>query len=175
MTLRLSSPHGTRNRRRAGRFHPTSTSPRRGAVAVEFAVVAPILVSVVFGMIELGRAFEMQNLLQTAAREGARFASMDRDGLLGPNESANDKLADDVKNFLASNGIPKEDIDVAVKDHENPDQDFDIDDPANELRLFEVQVSVNWSSMSLTPVNGADDHPLIGKVVFRNGQATISN
>lgn len=137
--------------------------------------MAPILVAIVFGMIELGRAFEMQNLLETAAREGARFACMDRDGFLEPNESANDKLVNDVKNFLASNGISKQDIDVAVKDHENPDQDFDLDDPANELRLFEVQVAVNWSSVSLTPVDGADDHPLVGKVVFRNGQATISN
>ena len=80
---------------------------RRGVVAVEFAIVAPILVAIVFGMIELGRAFEMQNLLDVAAREGARFASMDRDGMLDPGESANDKLVDDVKNFLASNGIPQ--------------------------------------------------------------------
>ena len=40
--------------------------------------------AIVFGMIELGRAFEMQNLLDVAAREGARFASMDREGMLAP-------------------------------------------------------------------------------------------
>ena len=91
--------------------------------------MAPILVAVVFGLIELGRAFEMQNLLDVAAREGARFASMDRDGMLEPGESANDKLIDDVKNFLASNGIAKDDITVEVKDFENPEQDFDLDDP----------------------------------------------
>ena len=78
---------------------------RRGVVAVEFAIVAPILVAIVFGLIELGRAFEMQNLLEVAAREGARFASMDRDGLLDPGESATDKLIEDVKTFLDSNGI----------------------------------------------------------------------
>jgi hypothetical protein len=125
---------------------------RQGAVAVEFAIVAPILLSLVFGMIELGRAFETQNLLEVAAREGARFASMDRDGMLEPDESATDKLIEDVKNFLASNGIPRDDISVGVKDFENPEEDFDLDDPENDLRLFEVQISVDWSSVSLTPV-----------------------
>ena len=64
-----------------------NANDRRGVVAVEFAIVAPILVAIVFGMIELGRAFEMQNLLDVAAREGARFASMDRDGMLAPGET----------------------------------------------------------------------------------------
>jgi hypothetical protein len=148
---------------------------RQGAVAVEFAVVAPILVALVFGMIEAGRAFEMQNLLEVAAREGARFASMDRDGLLEPDESANDKLVEDVKNFLASNGVPKDDIEVNVRDFENPETEFDLDDPDNDLKLFEVSISVDWSSVSLTPVNAGSDHPLTARVVFRNGRATISD
>ena len=147
---------------------------RRGAVAVEFAVVAPILVAVLFGLIGLGRAFEMQNLLEVAAREGARFASMDRDGMLDPNEDATQKLKDDVKNFLASNGIDRDDITVDVKDHQNPTTDFDIDDPANDLKLFEVRISVDWSEVSLTPVSAGSDHPLTAMVVFRNGRATIS-
>jgi hypothetical protein len=148
---------------------------RRGAVAVEFAVVAPILVAVMFGLIELGRAFEMQNLLEVAAREGARFASMDRDGMLDPGESATDKLIEDVKNFLASNDVPKDDITVEVKDFEDPDQDFDLDDPANDLKLFEVCISVDWSDVSLTPVSTGGDHTLTASVVFRNGRATISD
>jgi hypothetical protein len=147
---------------------------RRGAVAVEFAIVAPILLAIVLGMIEMGRAFEMQNLLEVAAREGARFASMDRDGMLEPDESANDKLIEDVKTFLATNGIPHDDITVEIKDHENPENNFDLDDPENDLKLFEVRVTVDWSSMSLTPVAAGDDHPMTAVVVFRNGRATIS-
>jgi hypothetical protein len=153
----------------------SASSRRRGAVAVEFAIVAPVLMAIVFGMIELGRTFEMQNVLEVAAREGARFACMDRDGMLEPGDDANQKLIDDVKNFLASNGIPRDDITVEIKDHENPDEDFDIDDPANDLRLFEVRITVDWSNVSLMPVAEGDDHPLIAKVVFRNGRATISN
>jgi hypothetical protein len=159
----------------SARSSPAAAGNRKGAVAVEFAIVAPILVAIVLGMIELGRAFEMQNLLEVAAREGARFASMDRDGMLDPGESANDKLIEDVKNFLASNGIPRDDINVTVKDFENPEDDFDLDDPDNDLRLFEVKIEVDWSSMSATPVSPSDDHPLSARVVFRNGRATISD
>ena len=148
---------------------------RQGAVAVEFAIVAPILVACVFGLIELGRAFEMQNLLEVAAREGARFASMDREGMLDPNESANDKLVEDVKNFLATNGIDKDDITVEIKEFENPDQDFDLDDPNNDLELFEVRISVDWSTVSMTPVPASSDYALTASVVFRNGRATISD
>lgn len=147
---------------------------RRGAVAVEFAVVAPVLVAILFGMVELGRAFEMQNMLEVAAREGARFASMDRDGLLKPGQSANDKMVEDVKTLLVSNGIPANNISVEIKDFENPGEDFDLDDPANDLKLFEVTVEVDWSAVSLTPVAAGHDHPMKASVVFRNGRATIA-
>jgi hypothetical protein len=152
-----------------------SNQIRRGAVAVEFAVVAPILVAVLFGLIELGRAFEMQNMLEVAAREGARFASMDRDGLVDPGDSATDKLISDVKTFLESNGIEGDDVVVEVKDHENPENDFDLDDPTNDLKLFEVSVTVDWSDVSVMPVPSGSDRPMSAKVVFRNGRATISN
>jgi hypothetical protein len=167
----MKSQFTNRNTRTSNR-RPFAT--RKGAVAVEFAIVAPILVALTFALISLGRAFEMQNLLEVAAREGARFASMDREGMLEPNESATDKLIEDVKNFLNSNGIPLDDIVVEVKDFEDPDQDFDLDDPSNDLKLFEVKVSVDWSCVSLMPVSAGADYPLIASVVFRNGRATLS-
>lgn len=147
---------------------------RRGAVAVEFAIVAPVLVAILLGMIELGRAFEAQNMLEVAAREGARFASMDRDGLLDPGESANTKMVEDVKTMLASNGIPKDQVSVQIKDFDNPNKDFDLDDPLNDLKLFEVKVATNWSAVSLTPVPSGQDRAMSASVVFRNGRATIS-
>lgn len=155
--------------------NPRSAVGRQGAVAVEFAIVAPILVAIVFGLVELGRAFEAQNLLEVAAREAARFASMDRDGLLDPGQSANEKMIQDVKTFLASNGIPANQVTVEIKDFENPTQDFDLDNPANDLKLFEVKVSVDWASVSLTPVGAGQNNNMTASVVFRNGRATISD
>ncbi|QDU87225.1 TadE-like protein [Pirellulimonas nuda] len=147
---------------------------RRGAVAVEFAVIAPVLMAIAVGMIEVNRVYEAQNLLATAAREGARFASMDREGLLRDGQTANQKLSDDVKTFLASNGIPRDSVQVGIKDHDNPSLDFDIDEPTNDLRLFEVQVSADYSGVSYSPVAPGDDYSMSATMVFRNGRATIS-
>lgn len=43
-----------------------------GAAAVEFALILPILVLFVFGIVEFGRAFNAQVTITHAAREGAR-------------------------------------------------------------------------------------------------------
>jgi hypothetical protein len=50
---------------------------RRGAAAVEFALVAPIFFLTVLGMIEVGRAVMVQQVLVNASREGARRAVLD--------------------------------------------------------------------------------------------------
>lgn len=45
----------------------------RGVALVEFAIVAPLLAVVVFGVIDVGRAYKTQAQLRNAAREGAAF------------------------------------------------------------------------------------------------------
>ncbi len=50
---------------------------RRGAAVVEFAIVAPVLLLLVFGMIEYGRLIMVQQVLTNATREGARRAVLD--------------------------------------------------------------------------------------------------
>ena len=50
---------------------------RRGAAAVEFALVAPIFFLLVLGMIEVGRALMVQQIITNASREGARRAVLD--------------------------------------------------------------------------------------------------
>jgi Flp pilus assembly protein TadG len=50
---------------------------RRGAAAVEFAIVLPVFVILVFGMIEYGRMVMVQQVITNASREGARRAVLD--------------------------------------------------------------------------------------------------
>ncbi len=45
---------------------------RRGAAVVEFAIVAPLLLTLLFGMLEVGRLVMVQQILTNASREGAR-------------------------------------------------------------------------------------------------------
>ncbi|MGB2804041.1 MAG: TadE/TadG family type IV pilus assembly protein, partial [Candidatus Zixiibacteriota bacterium] len=47
---------------------------RDGQSIIEFAVLLPILLMVIFGITEFGRAILVKNVLHTAAREGARLA-----------------------------------------------------------------------------------------------------
>jgi len=48
----------------------------RGAVAVEMAIVLPLLLLILLGIIEFGRAYNVQVSLTQAAREGARYAAI---------------------------------------------------------------------------------------------------
>jgi Flp pilus assembly protein TadG len=48
----------------------------RGAVAVEMAIVLPLLLLILIGTMEFGRVFFVQNSLTQAAREGARDAAI---------------------------------------------------------------------------------------------------
>jgi Flp pilus assembly protein TadG len=52
------------------------TRGERGAAAVEFALVLPLLVALVFGLIDFGRAYNQQITLTQLAREGARLVSL---------------------------------------------------------------------------------------------------
>jgi Flp pilus assembly protein TadG len=48
----------------------------RGAAVVEFALVVPILLGLVFGIAEFGNAFFVQATMAGAAREGARALAL---------------------------------------------------------------------------------------------------
>ncbi len=50
---------------------------RRGTAAVEFAVVAPLFLLLLAGIIEFGQVFRIQHLLANASRRGARAAVVD--------------------------------------------------------------------------------------------------
>jgi len=56
---------------------PSSAKARdRGTAAVEFALVLPVLLLIVFGIIDFGRALNAQIELTGAAREGVRLAAL---------------------------------------------------------------------------------------------------
>src|SRR3954471_21454290 len=49
--------------------------PRRAAAAVELAVTLPVILGLLVGLWESARIVQIQQLLQSAAREGARQAA----------------------------------------------------------------------------------------------------
>jgi Flp pilus assembly protein TadG len=49
---------------------------QKGQSLVEFALVLPVFVVILFGIMEFGRLWEVSNILTSAAREGARVAAV---------------------------------------------------------------------------------------------------
>jgi Flp pilus assembly protein TadG len=106
---------------------------RRGAAAVEFAVVAPIFLLLVFGMIEYGRMVMVQQVLTNASREGARCAVLDG--------STHQQVVDTITAYLTSGSIQGANITVNPT---NP-EDAAFGDPVT------VTVDIGFSEVSWLP------------------------
>ncbi|GAB2710630.1 TadE/TadG family type IV pilus assembly protein [Arthrobacter bambusae] len=57
----------------------SSRNQERGAVAVEFALVAPILVSLIIAVVEFSNAYNIQVSVTQASREAARTMAITND------------------------------------------------------------------------------------------------
>jgi len=112
-------------------FHRGATSNREGAAVVEFAIVAPMLFLLVFGMIDIGRAIMVQNLITNAARDGARTAVLDG--------ATAGSVEQQVQAYLASSSVPGTTVTVT------PNPLPDINDPVS------VRVQVPFSAVSWLP------------------------
>jgi Flp pilus assembly protein TadG len=51
------------------------TRPEHGQTLVEFALVLPVLLLLIFGLVDFGRAFQSWLVVTNAAREGARVGA----------------------------------------------------------------------------------------------------
>ena len=81
---------------------------RRGATAVEFAFVAPVFFVMVLGIVEVGRACMVTELLTEAARRACR------QGVIEGTGSGNIQAA--ATNYLTSVGVNGETANVFVND-----------------------------------------------------------
>lgn len=84
----------------------------RGAVAVEMALVTPILVMLVFGIIQFGIVFAQKLALSNAAREAARA------GTVAVNDSARltcQDIANQVKSTVGTVGLNTSNVTVTIK------------------------------------------------------------
>ena len=100
---------------------------------MEFAVVAPIFLLLVFGMIEYGRMVMVQQVLTNASREGARRAVLDG--------STNSDVVDVVDQYLSSASINGANVTVTPT---NP-EDAAFGDPVT------VSVDIQFSQVSWLP------------------------
>ena len=100
----------------------------RGALTVEFAIGLPIVLSAIFGTMELGRLGFTQAALQHAAEEATRYAIV-REGQVTPA---------DIENYASEQLTGVFDRDAAVITAASPI------DPSTGTSLLSVQVSYQY-------------------------------
>lgn len=127
---------------------------RPAAVAVELALVLPLIVFLMFGIWDVGRMIEVQQLLSNAARDGARQAAVG--SMLDPtNGSQVNVLAGDVQNvvtgYLSRNGINTTGMNVVFTDLTSPS----VQDPYQAQYLDHIRVTVQlpFNNVRWTLVN----------------------
>ena len=149
-------------------------SNRRGAVTVELAFIAPVFIALLIGIWQATALHNVQNQYQIAAREGARMATLDRDDIIQGDETANEAITRLIKSFLNANQMPGDISNVYIVDAHDADVDFDLDDPANDMKYFRIIVDVNCVECLPVPPIGLGSNFRIGAdVVFRNGRAEV--
>lgn len=146
---------------------------RRGVAAVEFAVVLPLLCVLIFGVWEVSRLINVQQVMCNAVREGGRQVST------GVRSYAEIKQV--VVNYLAEQNITITTSDVSIANSTNASNT----DPtvAAQLDRFRVTVTVaiasvrwlspgfykftgnmtassDWFSMNDTPLTVSNDVPI---------------
>jgi Flp pilus assembly protein TadG len=70
---------------------------RPGSAAVEFAIIAPILTTLMLGMVEVTRVIQVKNYLSDAARSGCRLAIQ--------SGSSTQSVKSNINTILTNNGI----------------------------------------------------------------------
>ena len=97
-TRNQSEPRGLSPRRAFAQVKTRGSRRSRAAAIVEFAVVLPLLLTILFGIIEYGFVFMVRLTLQNAAREGCRVA------VLGHMDSPYSEVTQRIDDVMAPTG-----------------------------------------------------------------------
>lgn len=152
-------------------------NPRRGAATVEFAIVAPLFLILIMGTVEMGNALEASTQLSTALREAGRLAGMNWRDLIPENESPNQKIIRDIRNFLTAAGYPgsRAVISITAADGPGTGGPINLGDPANQMRLFRIDASLPFSEISSIPNGFMKNRDIRASLVMRAGRITLMN
>lgn len=107
---------------------------RKGAAAVEFALIAPLFFLLLIGIIEFGRGMMVQQVITNATREGAREAALP--------DATTASVKATVVDFLVGSSIDVSPNDVAVSPN-----------PATAVNNEQITVAVEvpYSDVSWIP------------------------
>lgn len=101
----------------------------RAAAIVEFAVVLPLLLTILFGIIEYGFVFLIRQSLQHAAREGARLAVLQTS--VEPYTNVTARIAE----VMAPTGLTTYTVNMTHATPANPVETVTVTVPYNDVSL----------------------------------------
>ncbi|MGE3313585.1 MAG: TadE/TadG family type IV pilus assembly protein [Planctomycetaceae bacterium] len=142
---------------------------RRGAAMVEFAIIAPVFLTLVIGLLEAGQALRAANVMAAAVREGGRLAAMDWNDFVPEGFTPNDKVISDVRNFLIASGLPGEEAVIQITSAEGEDEgeEFDLTNTSNNYRLFKISIEIEYDEVSTFPSTFMYGQTLTSSLTFR--------
>ncbi len=154
------------------RIRTQSQHRRSGAALVEFALIAPVFLTLVLGSIEMGNALDTSNLMLSGLREGGRLATMDWKDTLPNGMTANQKVIADITNFYKAAGLPVDEMTITITAAEgsNAGNTFDLSDPDNSLQTFKLQSEVLYSNVNSSTLTYMGGQTLKASLVFRAGR-----
>lgn len=109
-------------------IHNRSKKRRWASATVEMAVVTPLLLTMLFGIIEYGWVFSVKQGLVTAAREGARTAALPG--------STDEDIEQRVSEYLNPLGLTTYTVALSRATPSDPTETVDITIPYSDVSLL---------------------------------------
>lgn len=135
---------------------------RRGASLVEFAFVVPVFLLVLFGMLEYARFFYTMQVMNNAAREGARYAAVNTNNVNSANvQSYVDNYLSGVGHNQLANYSTSSNISVYEAD------------PTTGADTGQGWTGDGWGTAVGVKVSG-DYKPIIPGFLFLPGKVTLT-
>jgi Flp pilus assembly protein TadG len=138
------------------------TSRRKGQAIIEMALVLPVLLMVVLGIIEFGRAWNTKQVITEAAREGVRLAVVE-----DPNITQ-DSVRTTIRTLLGRSGIPPAATTISFDDQ--PVAAGGKWRKSDELQTMYVAVVYRFGFFGplIKAINGTDQITIATVVTMRN-------
>lgn len=144
----------------------------RGSVIVEFALMLPVMAMMLIGILDMGLLIREHQVVQNAAREGARFSSLPENNVCCTNPTATiQAVKDRVTDYLAQENFSVASSSVTVNQAKAMTM-------SGGITAYASEVTVSYTRDLMIP--GAPflsfgSATLTGSAVFRNLYAQCSS
>ncbi len=149
---------------------------RKGSATVEFAIMAPLFIALIMGLLQSGTDFSAAQQMYSALRQAGRLASQDYTEKLQTGQTANQKVIADIKNQLKACGIDSTDATVTIThaDGASAGSNFDLANADNDLKYFKITCTVPYGAVNKNGFLPSTVTNMSASIVFRKGKSILA-